>query len=138
MHLVALGYPVQPSYAEKQAAKQFYESFTQLIPCPICRVHYTENLKEMPITPSLDTRKDLFRWTVDMHNKVNKQLGKPEYTEQQAITYYMRLGEMGRSPVWTPDDIQSKDFAVLAKVGGGALLLGGVAAVITYYYTQKA
>jgi hypothetical protein len=137
MHLVALGYPVEPTYAEKQAAKQFYESFTQLIPCPICKVHYTDNLKEMPITPSLDSRKDLFRWTVDMHNKVNKQLNKPEYTEQQAITYYMRLGEMGRSPVWTPDDIQSKDFAMIAKLGGGALLLGAVAAGATYYFTRK-
>lgn len=137
MHLVALGYPTEPTYAEKRAAKEFYESFVHLIPCPKCKIHYAENLKVLPITPSLDTRKDLFKWTVDMHNMVNKQLGKSEYTEADSIAFYHKLGEMGRSPVWTPDDIQSHYFALVGKYGIAAI--GGVALIGAgiYWYTSK-
>jgi hypothetical protein len=137
MHLVALGYPNEPTYAEKRAAKEFYESFTHLIPCPACKLHYSENLKTLPVTPSLDTRKDLFKWTIDMHNMVNKQLGKPEYTEMDSIAFYHRLGDMGRSPVWTPEDIQSHYFELVFKYGLGTLAAAGLAGGLVYYFTQK-
>lgn len=138
MHLVALGYPKEPTYAEKRAAKEFYESFTHLIPCPICKTHYAENLKTMPVTPSLDTRKDLFKWTVDMHNLVNKQLGKPhDYTDADAIAFYNRLGAMGRSPVYTPDDLQSYYFMMTAKYGSMALAGAALLGIGIYWYTSK-
>jgi hypothetical protein len=136
MHLVALGYPVEPTYAEKRAAKEFFESFTHLIPCPTCKIHYANHLKEMPITPSLDTRKDLFKWTVDMHNMVNKDLGKPLYTEADAISFYHKLGEMGRSPVWTPEDVQSYYFAMAAKYGTAALGIAALTGAAIYWFTK--
>ena len=137
MHIVALGYPTKPTYAEKRAAKEFYESFTHLIPCPTCKLHYAENLKELPVGPSLDTKEDLFRWTVQMHNKVNKQLGKQEYTELDAIAFYHRLGEMGRSPVWTPQDMQAVFFSDAFKYGGSALAVALVLGGVAYWWTSK-
>lgn len=137
MHLVALGYPNEPTYAEKRAAKEFFESFTHLIPCPTCKIHYADHLKEMPITPSLDNRKDLFRWTVDMHNLVNKDLGKPQYTEVDSIAFYHKLGEMGRSPVWTPEDIQSYYFAKVAKYGAAALGAAALTGAAVYWFTKE-
>lgn len=136
MHLVALGYPNEPTYAEKRAAKEFYESFAHLIPCPTCKLHYAEHLKEMPLTPSLDSKKDLFRWTVDMHNLVNKDLGKPLYTEADAIEFYHHLGKLDRSPVWTPEDIHSHTFATAAKYGMGALGLAAITGFAVYWYTS--
>ena len=136
MHLVALGYPTNPTYAEKRAAKEFYESFVHLIPCPLCKMHYADHLKNHPISPSLDTRNDLFDWTIMMHNLVNKDLGKPEYTAQDSIAFYHKLGEMGRSPVWTPQDVQAIEFAhVIKMIGGltaGAFVLGGF-----WYFLSK-
>jgi hypothetical protein len=137
MHLVALGYSNQPSYAEKKAAKEFYESLVHLIPCPTCKLHYADNLKVLPISPSLDNRRDLFKWTVDMHNLVNKQLGKREYTEAESIAFYYKLGAMGRSPVWTPEDIQSMYFSKLAKYGGAAIAVAAVAGVVWYLLPSK-
>jgi hypothetical protein len=137
MHLVALGYSNQPSYAEKKAAKEFYESLVHLIPCPTCKLHYADNLKVLPISPSLDNRRDLFKWTVDMHNMVNKQLGKPEYTESDAIAFYYKLGAMGRSPVWTPEDIQSLYLSKLVKYGSAAIGLAAVAGVVWYLMPSK-
>ena len=129
MHILALGYPKSPSYSEKRAAKQFYESLTHLIPCPVCKLHYQEHLKDLPVTPSLDSRTDLFRWTVEIHNRVNKDLGKPEYTEQDAMKFLFDLGARGRSPLYTPQDLHAAQFEEMAKQLGviicGAAVLGG-------------
>lgn len=136
MHIAALGYSLKPSYAEKKAAKDFFESLKILIPCSICREHYQEHFEKHPISPYLDSRQDLFKWTVLLHNEVNKMLGKKEYTETQAISYYSRLGERGRSPVWTPDDFAQADWA--ARIQGVAIGAGLASVVIgVIYYMQN-
>jgi hypothetical protein len=132
MHIVALGYPKKPNYAEKRAAKEFYESFVHLIPCPVCRLHYATHLKANPITPSLDSNEDLFRWTVKIHNLVNKDLGKPEYSEMDAIQFYHALGDLGRSPVWTPQDIDAIKYRHLL-IAGGSVIAGGMVLGGLYY-----
>lgn len=137
IHLVALGYPKEPTYAEKKAAREFYESLIHLIPCPTCKLHYADHLKQTPVQPSLDTRKDLFTWTVDLHNKVNRSLGKREVTEQEAIAFYSTLGERGRSPVWTPEDVQSLEYKSIlngfAVFIGVSVVLGGA----SWYWLTK-
>jgi len=137
MHLVALGYPSTPTYAEKRAAKEFFESFTHLIPCPLCKLHYANHLKENPLTPSLDSKKDLFNWTIKIHNLVNRDLGKPEYTDTDAITFYHRLGDLGRSPIWTPEDIHAIYFANMVKYGGVAVTSAVILGSLVYYFTSK-
>jgi hypothetical protein len=136
MHIIALGYPNKPNYAQKRAAKEFYESFVQLIPCPVCRGHYAEHLKANPVSPSLDSSKDLFRWTVKIHNLVNKDLGKPEYSEIEAIQFYHGLGDLGRSPVWTPQDVDSVEYKKLLIACGG-LMAGGILLGGLYYAYNK-
>lgn len=131
IHIAALGYPSNPSYGHKKAAKEFYESLKFLIPCPVCRQHYEEHLHEMAITPFLDRREDLFKWTVDLHNKVNLKLNKPRVSEQEAIAYYKRLGVRGRSPVWTPDDFAESDLrATIRGIGIGVGITAAVGASI--------
>ena len=66
IHIVALGYPKNPSYTDKKCTKEFYESFAYLIPCSQCREHYKEHIGRNPLTPFLDSRSDLIRWTVDI------------------------------------------------------------------------
>lgn len=85
----------------------------------------------MPISPSLDTREDLFRWTVDVHNEVNKKLGKPRFTEAESIAFYTRLGKTGRSPVVSPDDFAEADTRALIRgIGIGVGLSATVGSVI--------
>jgi hypothetical protein len=134
IHIVALGYPAQePSYGYKKAAKDFYESLKFLIPCPVCRDHYNTHLEKYPLTPHLDRRQDLFRWTILLHNEVNKSLNKPELTEAEVLKYYKRLGERGRSPVWTPDDFVAADMAARIQGIGVGILLAGVTAGVLWY-----
>jgi hypothetical protein len=133
IHIVALGYPTKPTYGHKKAAKEFIESLAFLIPCPICREHFIQHLKEAPISPFLDRREDLFKWTVTLHNKVNKTLNKPLVSELEAIQFYIRLGKQTRSPVVTPDDFAEADLRAMIKgVALGVAASSVVAASIWY------
>jgi hypothetical protein len=137
IHIVALGYPESPSYSEKKGAKEFFESLIFLIPCPVCRSHYTEHLQLHPITPHLDKRRDLFRWTVTLHNAVNTSLGKPSMVERDVLAYYKRLGNRGRSPVWTATDMMEADSKAFLRglgIGVGATLFLGT---LLYVLSEK-
>lgn len=138
IHIVALGYPKEPAYTDKRIAKEFFESFAFLLPCSVCRDHYSEHLQKHPITPFLDSRKDLLKWTIMIHNQVNKMLEKPIWTEQEVIDYYTRLGKRDRSPVWTKEDMKEVDVAsfvrgfITGTVGIG--LLGGSVWILNKYF----
>lgn len=123
IHITALGYPNSPTYADKRAAKEFYESLGVLIPCPVCREHYQTHLQKMPLTPHLDRRDDLFKWTVQLHNEVNVLLGKPRVLEAEAIHFYKRLGARGVSPVIQRETLDELDFRSVIK---GAMFGGGL------------
>lgn len=129
IHIVALGYPKDPTYSDKKAAKEFFESLQHLIPCSICKNHYVQHIKNKPITPSLDTREHLIQWTIDIHNEVNKMLNKPTWTREEVIAYYKRIGAAGRSPIWNANDFAAADSRAVAYgavIGaGGALLSAG-------------
>ena len=99
---------------------------SELIPCPVCREHYKEHLKKLPLSPHLDRRDDLFRWTVQLHNEVNQMLGKPQVTEMESINYYTRIGARERSPFITNVDLEEIDARSMMK---GAILGAGIVAV---------
>jgi len=130
IHIAALGYPQEPTYSDKKAMKEFLESMQSIIPCPICRKHYVSHLAKMPISASIDSRNDVFRWTVDLHNEVNEMLGKRKYTETEVIQFYTRLGARGKSPVISGTDFMEADNqAMLKGVAAGVAvtaLLGGI------------
>jgi hypothetical protein len=127
IHIVALGYPQEPNYSDKKAVKEFFESLQHLIPCPICRQHYTSHLAKLPISASIDSRSDLFRWTIELHNEVNEMLGKRKYTETEVIQYYTRLGARGKTPVVSAQDFMEADQQAMLK---GALVGVGVSVVL--------
>jgi hypothetical protein len=130
MHIVALGYPKNPTYTDKKCAKEFYESLAFLLPCSICREHYKGYLQEKPIATFLDSRTDLIKWTIQIHNKVNKMLGKPEWTLEEVLSYYEKVGARNRSPVWTKEDMKEVDYGSFVKgfLTGSVVLsvVGGV------------
>jgi hypothetical protein len=90
----------------------------------------------MPLTPHLDRREDLFKWTVQLHNEVNASLGKPRVTEAESLVFYRRLGVRGKSPVINQDVLDEMDMRSMIK---GGLIGGGVvfAAGAVFYLASK-
>ena len=78
IHFVAVTY--QPS--KKEDYLRFFENLPEILPCPICGQHFKENMQKMP--PRMGSNKDLFEWSVDMHNLVNKENGKRTFTYDEA------------------------------------------------------
>lgn len=136
IHIVALGYSTNPSYNEKKSAKEFFESLRFLIPCPVCRDHYNAHLEKYPLTPHLDKRSDLFKWTILLHNEVNKTLGKRIFTEAEVLRYYTRLGARGRSPVWTSDDFVEADTKSFLQGLGIGITVTAITAGVFLYLQQ--
>jgi hypothetical protein len=86
MHYVALAYPVKPTADQKIQYKTFFESIQNILPCGLCSHNYKKHLKELPIDDSvLESNITLLKWTIDMHNKVNVENGKREYTSEEVV-----------------------------------------------------
>lgn len=88
----------------------------------------------MPITPFLDNRQDLFKWTVDLHNAVNVKLGKPTITQTEALRYIGRLGGRGRNPMWSAADMLEVDSASFMRGVLTATVAGAVVGCALWWW----
>jgi len=89
MHTVAINYPDTPSNEDTKHYRNFFENIKYTLPCSSCRMNYINHFNEIPIR--LDSKMELFNWTVDIHNKVNGLLGKPILSYSEAIAIYTEL-----------------------------------------------
>jgi hypothetical protein len=77
LHYVALGYPTLPTARHIREYGDFLRSIQNVLPCESCREHMAVNVRTNPPDEALRAGKDaLFAWTVDLHNVVNRALGK--------------------------------------------------------------
>lgn len=131
MHIATLGYPVNPTSKDKEAAIKFFESLVIMLPCPICREHYGVHLSEMPVKDVVHSRDALINWVFNIHNKINVQLGKKEITWEDYIKYMSKLALLERVNLLKTPKVESSSLqtsiAVNTVVFLGGLALGGAA-----------
>ena len=89
LHTITLNYPDEPTLSDKQNYKSFFESLIDILPCPTCREHYEENIKNNPI--QLNSKEDLVRWLIKIHNNVNERKNKPTLSYEEVINYYSKV-----------------------------------------------
>ena len=89
LHSVTLNYPDNPSSEHKTSYKKFFESLGDVLPCPTCKKHYKENIIKHPIR--LDSKDDLTKWLVDLHNKVNEKNDKTIFSYKEFNEKYEKL-----------------------------------------------
>lgn len=93
IHFASCDYPEHPDEKEKVAFKSFFSSLQYVLPCENCREHYTTYWNEHPIDNFLETGQRLREWTLQLHNHVNKRLGKREWSLAEFNTKYDLGGE---------------------------------------------
>ena len=77
LHTMSFNYPVKPCRKDKICYKKFIYNLKSVLPCKYCRINLTKNLKDMPLTNKhLKNRKNFSRWVYDLHEHINKMLGK--------------------------------------------------------------
>ena len=76
LHAASFAYPENPTRKQRESALQVFNNLGEILPCPICRGHYKENIAINP--PRVSCRKDLSEWLVELHNAVNRSRHKQE------------------------------------------------------------
>ncbi len=78
IHYVTLGYPENPTPAQKEKYKAFLVLLKDVLPCSLCANHYGENLQKEPLTEEvMGSRENLIKWGINIHNIVNESKNKP-------------------------------------------------------------
>ena len=93
IHMIAIAYPEYVSENDPIRYKiyNFYKSLEDVIPCGFCQEHYRQNFPKLKLENYLDSRILLFQWTYELHNIVNKQLGKSGPSFEEAYSRYNSL-----------------------------------------------
>jgi hypothetical protein len=102
MHTTAYFFPEHPTPDEMHAAKNFYESLRFLLPCPGCAQHYSKLIENKPVHHAVSSRMNLITWVNEIHNEVNRRLGKPIVTIEE---YLMMNKNLERPPLVTYEPI---------------------------------
>lgn len=59
---------------------QYVSMMRVWLPCSKCRSHFQKYVRSHPIRST-----DMFKWSVDFHNAVNRKLRRPEYSYSHAL-----------------------------------------------------
>lgn len=109
IHLIALGYPNNPTQEEKNAYHSYFSDLHKVIPCAACSNNYLQHISEMPLTDKvLSSRNNIFDWTVDLHNLVNNMLGKKVISKEHAYHIFT-------SQIIKQNDIMTSTFDSLSS-----------------------
>lgn len=120
IHFIALGYPANPTLDEKSHYQTFYENLYLFIPCKMCSDHYKAHIENLPVEKYLDSRDELFSWTVKLHNKVNVDLDKKEWSLEEAHIYYQNLLMSAQKTAFSQDSANSANSTNSANSANSA------------------
>lgn len=73
------------SHASIQELKQFFHNIKYLLPCPNCRKNYDLHVTQVPFPNS---KKNIPKWLIKIHNRVNESVQKPIYEEDRMYDYW--------------------------------------------------
>ncbi len=84
----AFVYPLHASSANKSEMRDFLQSVAKVMPCGICRHHFTGALDSME--SALEGRSALLHWINDTRNDVNKRMGQTTVSYVDMIREYLK------------------------------------------------
>ena len=91
LHITSFSYPSEPTVHDKHIMYNFYHSLKHLLPCPRCKTHFAESLQyhmNDVECETLQSRRNLSYYVVELHNEVNKRNGKEEWSYERAEGHY--------------------------------------------------
>lgn len=89
LHTITFNYPENPSEQDKVNFFTFFDSLKHVLPCAKCRKHYHENSKH--IKDNLNSKDDLVKWLIKIHNDVNFINNKPIWSYDDVYNKYQEL-----------------------------------------------
>jgi hypothetical protein len=84
IHIAAAAYPMLPTENEIEEMKHFVVGIPATIPCGKCKEDTRNFIRDIVSNETFNNRETLFKFTVDLHNHVNRKLNKAEITVNNA------------------------------------------------------
>ena len=109
----------------REAFNQLLHALAQSMPCPQCRLHLKQYLEDYPLSES----QSLFKYSVDLHNDVNKRLNKPVMTLPEAKKKWLDAIKSPAQPTLNYKDFRSYKTVVWVVIVISLLLLVGMAVI---------
>lgn len=88
LHTISISYPINPNDVMKKKYYDFIQNLPLFIPIEGIGNSFSKLLDQYPVTPYLDSRQSLVRWTHFIHNKINSALKLPTMTLEESMTAY--------------------------------------------------
>lgn len=89
LHYITFTYPNNPTSEEKLIYKNFFKLAGKVLPCMSCRGNYENHQKKYPLDDSaLESKINLVKWLINIHNEVNLLNNKKLYTFDDVIEEY--------------------------------------------------
>lgn len=137
IHFIALAYPDVPTEQDKLTFHSFYTNLYKVLPCHKCRDHLKETLEnEYPLHANFLKNKDeLFKWTFNLHNIVNKRLNKKIITLEEAYDIFMKKDKFNEAmcPKQEQNNIE-KEEPLIDNVYVIVLLVAAIVCIIINIY----
>ena len=88
LHFIAAAYDNNPNQSVRSAMKNFIQSLPILLPCKECQDNALNFIKTKNLDVVVSTRKELFEFFFNFHNRVNERLNKPTMKIEEALKRY--------------------------------------------------
>lgn len=90
IHQKTLNYPRNPLGRDKDEMYQFFMNLPNQLPCATCAANLQQHLRTYELTYEiLSSRKRLCFWAIDLHNIINRSLGKEELSYEEALQIHL-------------------------------------------------
>ena len=127
IHTIAMEYPENPSERDKSNYRNFFANLDKIIPCKSCKEHYGQNYLKLPIDNYLENDRQVFTWTVKLHNAVNlmknsKQLNPNTVWEEYKKIYENEDIAASHKLFQYGSHSSNKDFSKFIFLGVGILI----------------
>ena len=97
IHLTAIAEPDNFDISRLVFYKQLFVLLQELLPCERCRIHLKKNMGKLKDIEKIRTKRELFDWTTDIHNKVNEITQKPILSSEEAYDYWNSIASEKKS-----------------------------------------
>lgn len=85
LHSITMNYPDNPTKDDKKKIKKFFDALQYVLPCNSCSKHLQKHIKKHPLSDKvLESRHNLIKWLMDIHNAANKAGGKKVLSHREA------------------------------------------------------
>ena len=75
LHSISMNYPDKPSISDKKNYKDFFENLKFILPCEVCKKHYSQHIHKNPIRVLIPNSSEIYGIIKEFYKK-NKNNSK--------------------------------------------------------------